>query len=147
MSGGPSDGGGKVSQTQPFSPYNSNLVPSGQIQGEQESGLFSRWNLSPEVESGNGNDTGETEIMKDGDSFYIKDFAFEDVHVKIVNDPRAARRGGIFDLRPAFDESLGWLEHDMPAMFCRRVEGLRIRNTELVLKSSKGFDDYTETAY
>ncbi|RKX34410.1 MAG: hypothetical protein DRP64_20120, partial [Verrucomicrobia bacterium] len=63
----------------------------------------------------------------------IKDIAFEDVRIKIVNDPRAARRGGIFYLGPAFDEAHGWVEHDTPSMYCQHVDGLRIRNTKIEL--------------
>lgn len=63
----------------------------------------------------------------------IRDIAFEDVQVRIVNDPRAARRGGIFDLRPVFDKAIGWVEHDTPSMYCQHVDGLRIRNTKIEL--------------
>jgi len=63
----------------------------------------------------------------------IKDIAFEDVQVKIAKDPRAAQRGGIFDLRPAFDEAHSWVEHDTPSMYCQHVDGLRIRNTKIEL--------------
>jgi hypothetical protein len=56
----------------------------------------------------------------------IKDLAFENVKVKIKNGPLNASYGGNFDLRTSADFATALFKHDIPALYCSNVAGLKI---------------------
>jgi len=60
----------------------------------------------------------------------IKDLAFDNVKVKIKNGPLSASYGGNFDLRTSGDLATAQFRHDIPAIYCSNVAGLKIRGFE-----------------
>jgi polygalacturonase len=60
----------------------------------------------------------------------IKDLAFDNVKVKIKNGPLSASYGGNFDLRTSGDLATAQFRHDIPAIYCSNVAGLKISGFE-----------------
>lgn len=60
----------------------------------------------------------------------IKDLAFDNVKVKIKNGPLSASYGGNFDLRTSGDLAAAQFRHDIPAIYCSNVAGLKIGGFE-----------------
>jgi hypothetical protein len=60
----------------------------------------------------------------------IKDLAFDNVKVKIKNGPLSASYGGNFDLRTSADLATAQFRHDIPAIYCKDVAGLKISGFE-----------------
>ncbi len=60
----------------------------------------------------------------------IKDLLFDDVKVKIKNGPLSSSYGGNFDLRTSADLATAQFKHDIPAIYCSNVAGLKIRGFE-----------------
>jgi polygalacturonase len=58
----------------------------------------------------------------------IEGLAFDNVKVKMKNSPLNASYGGNFDLRTSGDFITAQFKHDIPAIYCRNVKGLRINN-------------------
>jgi hypothetical protein len=56
----------------------------------------------------------------------IKDLTFDNVSVKMKNSPLNASYGGNFDLRTSGDFATALFKHDMPALYCTNVTGLKI---------------------
>jgi hypothetical protein len=61
----------------------------------------------------------------------IKDLLFQDVRVKINNDPLIESYGGNFDLRGCLDVPHAVFAHDIPAFYGRYVEGVKIDGFEV----------------
>jgi polygalacturonase len=60
----------------------------------------------------------------------IKDLVFDNVKVKIKNGPLNESYGGNFDLRTSGDFATAQFKHDMPAIYCTNVAGLKISGFE-----------------
>ncbi|MGD1041604.1 MAG: glycosyl hydrolase family 28 protein [Sedimentisphaerales bacterium] len=60
----------------------------------------------------------------------IKDLAFDNVKVKIKDGPLSASYGGNFDLRTSGDLATAQFKHDIPAIYCKDVAGLKISGFE-----------------
>jgi polygalacturonase len=56
----------------------------------------------------------------------IKDLVFDNVKVKIKNGPLSVPYGGNFDLRTNGDFATALFKHDIPALYCGDVAGLKI---------------------
>jgi polygalacturonase len=56
----------------------------------------------------------------------IEDLVFDNVKVKINNSPLNASYGGNFDLRTSGDFATAMFKHDIPALYCGNVAGLKI---------------------
>jgi len=56
----------------------------------------------------------------------IEDLVFDNVKVKIKNSSLNASYGGNFDLRTSGDFATALFKHDMPALYCTNVTGLKI---------------------
>ncbi len=61
----------------------------------------------------------------------ITGISLHDVRLHIRNSPLNKAYGGNFDLRPAYDKNLCIFKHDIPALYCRHVERLSLRNVDL----------------
>ncbi len=61
----------------------------------------------------------------------ITDLTFDNVKLKMRNSPLNDLYGGNFDLRSVYDTRYGIFEHDIPAIYCRYVDGLRIEDFEV----------------
>jgi hypothetical protein len=61
----------------------------------------------------------------------IEDVRFEDVDLRLVQDPLSSARRRTVDIRPASDAELGLFERDTAAVLCRYIRGLEIRNTRI----------------
>jgi len=66
--------------------------------------------------------------QKPGD---IRNLSFDNIKLHIKNSPLNDYYGGNFDLRPAHDKRYAIFEHDIPGVFCRHVNGLKLRRFEL----------------
>jgi polygalacturonase len=60
----------------------------------------------------------------------IEDLFFDNVKVKIKNGPLNASYGGNFDLRTSGDLAAAQFKHDIPAIYCKDVAGLKISGFE-----------------
>lgn len=60
----------------------------------------------------------------------IKDLVFDNVKVKIKNGPLNVSYGGNFDLRTSADMATAQFKHDIPAIYCKNVAGLKISGFE-----------------
>jgi hypothetical protein len=60
----------------------------------------------------------------------IKDLLFDNVKVKIKNGPLSTSYGGNFDLRTNGDLATAQFKHDIPAIYCTNVAGLKISGFE-----------------
>jgi hypothetical protein len=58
----------------------------------------------------------------------IQDLTFDDVHLTVLPTPLSASYGGNFDLRPVLEMSLAIFKHDMPGLFFRYADRLRVRD-------------------
>lgn len=56
----------------------------------------------------------------------IKDIMFDNVEIKIKNSPLNASYGGNFDLRTSGDLTTAQFKHDISALYCTNVAGLKI---------------------
>lgn len=70
----------------------------------------------------------------------ISDLSFDNVRLSISNSPLNAAYGGNFDLRPAYDHRFAIFRHDIPAIYCRHVDGCRI--TGLGVTWQTGLPDF-----
>lgn len=71
--------------------------------------------------------TGESGILLFGyHPNSIRNIVFEGVSFQLKNSDLNSDFGGNFDLRPAFTDSLALFKHNIPAMFVKHVDGLRI---------------------
>jgi polygalacturonase len=70
----------------------------------------------------------------------IKDLAFDNVKVKIKNGPLSVSYGGNFDLRTSADLATAQFKHDIPAIYCSNVAGLKISGFET--EWEKGLPDF-----
>jgi hypothetical protein len=61
----------------------------------------------------------------------ISGVSLEDVRLHIKASPLNAAYGGDFDLRPAYDTRYAVFRHDIPALFCRHVDGCTISRFDL----------------
>lgn len=66
--------------------------------------------------------------QKPGD---ISDVSFDNLRLRINKSPLNTAYGGNFDLRPVHDKRLAVFKHDIPALFCRHVDGLVVSHLEL----------------
>lgn len=60
----------------------------------------------------------------------IKDLSFDNVKVKMKNGPLSTSYGGNFDLRTSGDMATAQFKHDIPALYCTNVAGLKISGFE-----------------
>jgi len=56
----------------------------------------------------------------------ISNVSFDNVRLNIWKSPLDASYGGNFDLRPAYDNRYAIFRHDIPAFFCRNVNGCNV---------------------
>jgi hypothetical protein len=56
----------------------------------------------------------------------IKDLLFQDIKVRINNDPLEQAYGGNFDLRGNFDAPTALFAHDAPAFYCNYADGVKL---------------------
>jgi hypothetical protein len=61
----------------------------------------------------------------------IKDLLLQDVRLTFLPSPLSATYGGNFDLRPTLDKAWAIFKHDIPGLFGRYVNGLRIEGFDL----------------
>jgi hypothetical protein len=61
----------------------------------------------------------------------VRDVAFDHLKLQVVRSLFKERSGGYLDLRPGKDEASGWFAHKLPALYCRFVKGIEIRQTKL----------------
>ncbi len=61
----------------------------------------------------------------------IKNVTFRDVRLTFLPSPLSATYGGNFDLRPTFDKKWAIFKHDIPGLFCRYVNGVKIQGFDL----------------
>jgi hypothetical protein len=61
----------------------------------------------------------------------IKNVSFRDVRLTFLPSPLSATYGGNFDLRPTFDKKWAIFKHDIPGLFCRYVNGVKIQGFDL----------------
>jgi hypothetical protein len=61
----------------------------------------------------------------------IKNLNFRDVRLTFLPSPLSATYGGNFDLRPTFDKAWAIFKHDIPGLFGRYVNGLKIEGFDL----------------
>ena len=61
----------------------------------------------------------------------IQNLTLEQIHLAILPTPLSASYGGNFDLRPVLDKALAIFKHDVPGVFCRYVNGIKIQDFEL----------------
>jgi hypothetical protein len=61
----------------------------------------------------------------------INGLLFEDVKVRIKNDPLQDSYGGNFDLRGNFDNPTALFAHDIPAFYCKHANGVKIDGFEV----------------
>ena len=61
----------------------------------------------------------------------IRDLSFENVRLKLTDGPLQSSYGGNFDLRAAKRPEQGVFKHDIPAVYCRHAEGLRINGLQV----------------
>ncbi|MGA2678198.1 MAG: glycosyl hydrolase family 28 protein [Sedimentisphaerales bacterium] len=60
----------------------------------------------------------------------IKDLLFDNVKVKMKNGPLSESYGGNFDLRTSANLATAQFKHDIPAIYCKDVAGLKIGGFE-----------------
>jgi len=70
----------------------------------------------------------------------IKDLVFDNVKVKIINSSLNASYGGNFDLRTSGDFATALFKHDIPALYCTNVAGLKING--FVTEWDEGLPDF-----
>jgi polygalacturonase len=70
----------------------------------------------------------------------IEDLAFDNVKVKIKNSPLNASYGGNFDLRTSGVFATAMFKHDIPALYCGNVAGLKI--TGFTTEWEEGLPDF-----
>lgn len=61
----------------------------------------------------------------------IHNITFDNVKLKVKNSPLNDSYGGNFDLRTAADMSLAVFRHDIPGIYARYVDGLKINGLEI----------------
>ncbi|MEW5975979.1 MAG: glycosyl hydrolase family 28 protein [Acidobacteriota bacterium] len=61
----------------------------------------------------------------------FEDLCFDNIHLTLLPSRLDASYGGNFDLRPTLDKAKAIFKHDIPGMFLRYVNGVRIRDFEL----------------
>ncbi|MDD6210390.1 MAG: glycosyl hydrolase family 28 protein [Bacteroidales bacterium] len=61
----------------------------------------------------------------------IQDILFDNMKLTIKESPIADIYGGNFDLRPTNSMATSIFEHDIPAIFARNVEGLKLENIKV----------------
>ncbi len=61
----------------------------------------------------------------------IQNLSFDHIRLQILPSPLAATYGGNFDLRNTLTLEMGIFKHDIPAIYCRYVQGLKIQDFEL----------------
>jgi hypothetical protein len=57
----------------------------------------------------------------------IRNLILENIRLKLTDSPLQSAYGGNFDLRAAADVTQRVFKHDIPALYCRHAEGLRIK--------------------
>ncbi|MHC4179462.1 MAG: hypothetical protein ACYSWU_18270 [Planctomycetota bacterium] len=71
---------------------------------------------------------GESGILVHGDqSSRIRNLSFENIRLNLKDGPLQGAYGGNFDLRAAKDVAKTVFAHDIPGLYCRYVDGLRIK--------------------
>ncbi len=69
----------------------------------------------------------DTGVVVHGDEASpIRNLSFENVRLKLTDGPLQSSYGGNFDLRAAKRPEQGVFQHDIPAVYCRHVEELRV---------------------
>jgi hypothetical protein len=58
----------------------------------------------------------------------IQDLTFDDVHLTVRTTPLSATYGGNFDLRPVLEVAAAIFKHDMPGLFFRYTDRMRVRD-------------------
>jgi hypothetical protein len=66
----------------------------------------------------------------------IQNLSFENVHLRLNDGPLQSAYGGNFDLRAAKDATQRVFAHDIPALYCRHAEGLRIKGLRVAWDES-----------
>ena len=61
----------------------------------------------------------------------IQNLSFDHIRLQILPSPLAATYGGNFDLRNTLTLEMGIFKHDIPAIYCRYVQGLKIQDFDL----------------
>jgi hypothetical protein len=61
----------------------------------------------------------------------LQDLSFDGIHLTLLPSPLEATYGGNFDLRPTMDKAAAIFKHDIPGIFLRYVNGVRIQNLDL----------------
>jgi polygalacturonase len=74
----------------------------------------------------------------------MKDLVFDNVKVKISYSPLNDLYGGNFDLRSVYDTRYGIFEHDIPALYCRYADCLRI--DDFSVEWADGLPEYFDHA-
>jgi len=59
------------------------------------------------------------------------DLVFENIHLSMLPSAISATYGGNFDLRPTLDKADAIFKHDIPGLFLKYVQGVRIENFDL----------------
>ena len=65
------------------------------------------------------------------DQSIIKDLVFQGVKIRVNNSPLHASYGGNFDLRGCRDVASAVFSHDIPALYCRYADGVKIDGLEV----------------
>lgn len=75
---------------------------------------------------------GENGIIVYGsENSKVKNLTLKDIHLKIGESSLSESYGGNFDLRPSHSMERAIFEHDIPALYCNQVQGLKIRGLEV----------------
>ena len=61
----------------------------------------------------------------------IQNLSFDHIRLQILPSPLTATYGGNFDLRPTLSKALAIFTHDIPGIYCRYVQGLKIQDFDL----------------
>jgi polygalacturonase len=70
-------------------------------------------------------------VVHGSESSLIRNLSLESVHLKLKDGPLQSSYGGNFDLRAARDVTKRVFAHDIPALYCRYAEGLRIKGVRV----------------
>ena len=71
-------------------------------------------------------------VVHGSENSLIKDLLFENIRLTMKDSSLQPSYGGNFDLRAAKDASQALFAHDIPAMYCRFVDGLRIKALQVL---------------
>ncbi len=120
-------------------PVHISEIPLGELHGITSEGK--KYGEIKNIRFTNFTITGESGIILYGyHPNSIRNIDFEDVSFLLKNSGLNEDFGGNFDLRPAFTDSLALFKHDIPAIFVKHLNGLKINN--LSFKSENDLPEY-----